>query len=80
MHLLIEDIDMSLIRDLKLAAEYCDKYTVEELAEYLSQAWKALEEQEGRLAKLYALENGGVDNWDGYDFAMEELRGEDEEE
>lgn len=24
------------------------------------------------FAKLTALENGGVDNWEGYDFAMEE--------
>lgn len=31
-------------------------------------------------AKLNALEAGGVDNWDGYDFALEELRKEDERE
>jgi len=24
--------------------------------------------------KLEALENAGVDNWDGYDYAMDELR------
>lgn len=30
-------------------------------------------EQERRLAKLDALEAGGVDNWGNYDFAMEEL-------
>lgn len=24
-------------------------------------------------SKLIALENGGVDNWDGYEFAMEEM-------
>jgi len=29
--------------------------------------------------KLNCLENAGVDNWDGYDYAMEEYRqGEDE--
>jgi peptidoglycan hydrolase CwlO-like protein len=27
-----------------------------------------------RLCKLDALEAGGVDNWDGYDFAMEQYR------
>jgi hypothetical protein len=37
-------------------------------------------EVEEKLAKLQALENGGVDNWDGYDFAMEELADEDEDE
>lgn len=33
-----------------------------------------LEKQE---RKLNALESGGVDNWDGYDFALEEIRKED---
>lgn len=32
-----------------------------------------------RDEKLTALEGGGVDNWNGYDFAMEALR-EDEDE
>jgi hypothetical protein len=31
-------------------------------------------EIERRLALLDALEAGGVDNWEGYDFATEELR------
>lgn len=30
--------------------------------------------------KLTALENAGVDNWDGYDFAMEALEEEDDVE
>lgn len=30
-------------------------------------------------AKLAALEAAGVDNWDGYDYAMEILGNEDEE-
>jgi len=30
--------------------------------------------------KLNALECYGVDNWDGYDYAMSEYFGEDEEE
>jgi hypothetical protein len=28
--------------------------------------------------KLWALEAGGVDNWEGYDFAMETLEDDDE--
>ena len=32
---------------------------------------------ERSLDKLLALEAAGVDNWDGYDFAMEQLDGED---
>lgn len=30
--------------------------------------------------KLNCLENAGVDNWCGYDFAMEEYRGEDDDD
>lgn len=30
-----------------------------------------------KLAKLQALENAGVDNWDGYDWAMEDFFTED---
>ena len=30
------------------------------------------DDSEERLALLDALEAGGVDNWDGYDFAMED--------
>lgn len=29
-------------------------------------------------SKLLALEGAGVDNWDGYDFAMETLKGDPE--
>ena len=36
---------------------------------------KALERAQ---AKLQALEAGGVDNWDGYSFALEEFRQEEE--
>jgi hypothetical protein len=39
----------------------------------------ALGETEERLAKLSALEAGGVDNWDGYDWAMESLHKENED-
>lgn len=31
------------------------------------------------LRKLYALEGAGVDNWEGYDFAMEEFWAEEED-
>ena len=30
--------------------------------------------------KYYALEAGGVDNWDGYSYAMEELKENEEED
>lgn len=35
------------------------------------------DEVEQRLAKLQALENSGVDNWEYYDDAMESLEDED---
>ena len=35
---------------------------------------------ERKLAKLAALEAGGVDNWEGYDFALEEYRATIEKE
>ena len=41
-----------------------------ELLEHIKKA-------DSRLEKLNALENAGVDNWSGYDFAMEELEPED---
>jgi hypothetical protein len=31
-----------------------------------------------RLKKLHALEAAGVDNWEGYDYAMQELSEDDE--
>jgi hypothetical protein len=39
-----------------------------------------IKELERAEAKLNALEAGGVDNWEGYDFAMEAIRAEDEYE
>lgn len=39
---------------------------------------KEYDELLDRQAKLNALENGGVDNWDGYDWAMENYRAETE--
>ena len=35
-----------------------------------------IRELEKAERKLRALENGGVDNWDGYDFAMEDIHKE----
>lgn len=37
-----------------------------------------IRELEKAERKLQALENAGVDNWGGYDFALEEIRKEDE--
>ena len=39
---------------------------------------KRIEELEQAERKLIALESGGVDNWDGYEFAMEEIQKEEE--
>lgn len=39
---------------------------------------KRIQELEKAEAKLRALEFAGVDNWDGYDIAMEEIRKEEE--
>ncbi len=36
-----------------------------------------LKELEQSARKLAALESAGVDNWDGYDFALEEIRKEE---
>ena len=38
-----------------------------------------IEELEKREAKLDALEAAGVDNWQGYSYAMQILHGEDDE-
>jgi hypothetical protein len=39
-----------------------------------------IRELEKSERKLLALEAGGVDNWDGYDFALESIRAEEEHE
>lgn len=38
------------------------------------EARKELAELEAAYLKLNALERAGVDNWEGYDYAMEEFR------
>ena len=43
-------------------------------------AQRRTKETTRKLEKLSALEAGGVDNWDGYDFSMEELSAQWEEE
>ena len=45
----------------------------------LNQIAAPSKEVQHRLDKLQALENAGVDNWDGYDWAMEELTDEDDD-
>lgn len=48
------------------------------------EAWNDLQEHitwlEKRVAKLDALEAGGVDNWEGYSFSMEALWAEEDED
>lgn len=39
-----------------------------------------IKELEKAERKLLALEAGGVDNWDGYDFALESIRAEEQHE
>ena len=49
---------------------YFNEIDVNELTVVSNNVLAALEKDE---AKLAALEQGGVDNWEGYDFAMEKL-------
>ena len=50
--------------------------TIEEVIELR----RYLDELEGAANKYYALEAGGVDNWYGYSYAMEELKENEEED
>ena len=50
--------------------------TIEEVIELR----RYLDELEDATNKYYALEAGGVDNWDGYSYAMEKLREAEEED
>lgn len=50
--------------------------TIEEVIELR----RYLNELENAANKYYALEAGGVDNWDGYSYAMEELKENEEED
>ncbi len=50
--------------------------TIEEVIELR----KYLDELEDAANKYYALEAGGVDNWDGYSYAMEELKENEKED
>lgn len=49
--------------------------TIEEVIELR----RYLDELEDAANKYYTLEAGGVDNWDGYSYAMEELKKDEEE-
>lgn len=50
--------------------------TIEEVIELR----RYLNELEDAANKYYALEAGGVDNWDGYSYAMEELKENEKED
>ncbi len=50
--------------------------TIEEVIELR----RYLDELEDTTNKYYALEASGVDNWDGYSYAMEELKENKEED
>jgi hypothetical protein len=50
--------------------------TIEEVIELR----RYLDELEDAANKYYALEAGGVDNWDGYSYAMEELKENEKED
>ena len=50
--------------------------TIEEVIELR----RYLNELENAANKYYALEAGGVDNWDGYSYAMEELKENEKED
>ena len=50
--------------------------TIEEVIELR----RYLDELEDAANKYYALEAGGVDNWEGYSYAMEELKENEKED
>ena len=50
--------------------------TIEEVIELR----RYLDELEDAANKYYALEADGVDNWDGYSYAMEELKENEKED
>lgn len=50
--------------------------TIEEVIELR----KYLDELENAANKYYALEASGVDNWNGYSYAMKELKENEEED
>lgn len=50
--------------------------TIEEVIELR----EYLDELQDAANKYYALEAGGVDNWNGYSYAMEELKKNEEED
>lgn len=67
--------------------QYKDKIAElkEELDKTMNEYQRLLDEQAHRIANLEqrdailtALENGGVDNWEGYDVALDEMRSADE--
>lgn len=61
------------------------KDQINEMMEEIDELEKMIEEKNTRIAELEqrdavltALENGGVDNWEGYDVALDEMRSADE--
>lgn len=50
-----------------------DKDVIAINGNYIIIAREAYDRLKSSQALLTALENAGVDNWDGYDFALEEL-------
>lgn len=50
------------------------------LEDVIKQAVEYDKKRQARIDKLQALEAAGVDSWEGYDIAMRELYGEDEED
>jgi TolA-binding protein len=57
-------------------AEMVEK--VDELQKIIDQKDQLIAELEQRDAILTALENGGVDNWEGYEAALDEMETTDE--
>ena len=71
-----EEIMMDMRCDIRCDI-HGDLYGHERLAERIADHIAALEKENKELRrdvkKLYALEAHGVDNWDGYDFAIEDM-------
>lgn len=66
--------DIKVSENASLILELEREFDVHELAGKLISLMKQNEKNEEDLNLLWALESAGVDNWEGYDDAMDSLR------
>lgn len=65
---MVSDIRCDMIGDI-----YGHEALADRIADHIAALEKKIAELLQDAKKLYALEAHGVDNWDGYDFAMDDL-------